>query len=72
MRVKLLDQKRVLAGLICSTHKEHATTLKDKKQLDPEIQIFRNALDFSKVKAMSVWFREMKLWQWTLVRVLTS
>ena len=30
---------------------EHATTVKDKNQLDPEIQIFQNALDFSKVKA---------------------
>ena len=30
---------------------EHATSIKDKKQLDPEIQIFQNALDFSKVKA---------------------
>ena len=52
MRVKLLDQKRVFGRFDLQQYiEEHATTVKDKKQLDPEIQIFQNALDFSKVKA---------------------
>ena len=52
MRVKLLDQKRVFGRVDLQQYiEEHATTVKDKNQLDPEIQIFQNALDFSKVKA---------------------
>ena len=52
MRIKLLDQKRVFGRVDLQQYiEEHATTVKDKNQLDPEIQIFQNALDFSKVKA---------------------
>ena len=52
MRVKQLDQKRVFGRVDLQQYiEEHATAIKDKKQLDPEIQIFQNALDFSKVKA---------------------
>ena len=52
MRVKLLDQKRVFGRVDLQQYiEEHATTVKDKNQLEPEIQIFQNALDFSKVKA---------------------
>ena len=52
MRVKLLDKKRVFGRVDLQQYiEEHATTVKDKNQLDPEIQIFQNALDFSKVKA---------------------
>ncbi|PDH49137.1 MAG: hemolysin [Bacteroidetes bacterium MED-G21] len=52
MRVKQLDQKRVFGRVDLKQYiKEHATTVKDKNQLEPEIQIFQNALDFSSVKA---------------------
>lgn len=52
MRVKLPDQKKVFGRVDLQQYiEEHATTVKDKKQLEPEIQIFQNALDFSKVKA---------------------
>ena len=52
MRVKLRDKKRVFGRVDLQQYiEEHATTVKDKKQLDTEIQIFQNALDFSKVKA---------------------
>ena len=52
IRVKQLDQKRVFGRVDLQQYiEEHATAIKDKKQLDPEIQIFQNALDFSKVKA---------------------
>ena len=52
MRVEQLDQKRVFGRVDLQQYiEEHATTAKDKNQLDPEIQIFQNALDFSKVKA---------------------
>ena len=52
MRVKLRDKKRVFGRVDLQQYiEEHATTVKDKNQLDPEIQIFQNALDFSKVKA---------------------
>ena len=47
-----LDQKRVFGRVDLQQYiEEHATAIKDKKQLDPEIQIFQNALDLSKVKA---------------------
>ena len=52
MRVELHDQKKVFGRVDLRQYiEEHATTAKDKNQLDPEIQIFQNALDFSKVKA---------------------
>ena len=52
MRVKLLDQKRVFGRVDLRQYiEEHATKVKDKNTLEPEIQIFQNALDFSKVKA---------------------
>ncbi len=52
MRVKQLDQKRAFGRVDLQQYiEEHATTVKDKNQLEPEIQIFQNALDFSKVKA---------------------
>ena len=52
MRVKQLDQKRAFGRVDLQEYiEEHATTIKDKNQLEPEIQIFQNALDFSKVKA---------------------
>ena len=52
MRVKLLDQKRVFGRVDLRQYiEEHATKVKDKNMLEPEIQIFQNALDFSKVKA---------------------
>jgi len=52
MLVKMLDQKKVFGRVDLQQYiEEHATTVKDKKQLDTEIQIFQNALDFSKVKA---------------------
>lgn len=52
MRVEQLDQKRVFGRVDLQQYiEEHATSAKDKNQLDPEIQIFQNALDFSKVKA---------------------
>ena len=52
MRVELHDQKKVFGRVDLRQYiEEHATTSKDKNQLDPEIQIFQNALDFSKVKA---------------------
>ena len=52
MRVKLLDKKRVFGRVDLQQYiQEHATTVKDKTQLEPEFQIFKNALNFSKVKA---------------------
>ena len=52
MRVEQLDQKRVFGRVDLQQYiEEHATNVIDKNQLDPEIQIFQNALDFSKVKA---------------------
>ena len=52
MRVKQLDQKRAFGRVDLQQYlEEHATTTKDKNQLETEIQIFQNALDFSKVKA---------------------
>ena len=52
IRVKLLDQKRVFGRVDLRQYiEEHATKVKDKNTLEPEIQIFQNALDFSKVKA---------------------
>ena len=52
MRVKLLDQKRVFGRVDLRQYiEEHATKVKDKNTVEPEIQIFQNALDFSKVKA---------------------
>ena len=52
MRVKQLDQKRAFGRVDLQQYlEEHATTTKDKTQLETEIQIFQNALDFSKVKA---------------------
>ena len=60
MRIKLLDQKRVFGRVDLQQYiEEHATAIKDKNQLDPEIQIFQNALDFSKVKAREcIWFEK--------------
>ena len=52
MRVELLDQKRVFGRVDLQQYlEEHANTAKEKNQLETEIQIFQNALDFSKVKA---------------------
>lgn len=52
MRVELLDQKRVFGRVDLQQYiEEHATTAKEKNVLETEIQIFQNALDFSKVKA---------------------
>ena len=52
MHLEQLDQKRVFGRVDLQQYiEEHATNAKDKNQLDPEIQIFQNALDFSKVKA---------------------
>ncbi len=52
IRIKLLDQKRVFGRVDLRQYiEEHATKVKDKNTLEPEIQIFQNALDFSKVKA---------------------
>tara|TARA_B100001057_G_C22835287_1_gene944981 strand:+ start:894 stop:2159 length:1266 start_codon:yes stop_codon:yes gene_type:complete len=52
MRVKQLDQKKAFGRTDLEQYiKEHATSRKDKKELETEIQIFQNALDFSTVKA---------------------
>ena len=52
MRVELLDQKRVFGMVDLQQYlEEHANTAKEKNLLETEIQIFQNALDFSKVKA---------------------
>ena len=52
MRVELLDQKRVFGRVDLQQYlEEHANTAKEKNLLETEIQIFQNALDFSKVKA---------------------
>ena len=52
MRVKQLDEKRAFGRIDLQQYlEEHATEGVDKEQLEPEIQIFQNALDFSKVKA---------------------
>ena len=52
MCVELLDQKRVFGRVDLQQYlEEHANTAKEKNQLETEIQIFQNALDFSKVKA---------------------
>lgn len=52
MRVKQLDQKKAFGRTDLEQYiKEHATSRKDKKELETEIQIFQNALDFSSVKA---------------------
>ena len=52
MRVKQLDQKPVFGRVDLKQYlQEHATIQDDKEDLDTEIQIFQNALDFSKVKA---------------------
>ena len=52
MRVKQLDQKKAFGRTDLEQYiKEHATSRRDKKELETEIQIFQNALDFSTVKA---------------------
>ena len=52
MRVEQLDEKPVFVRVDLQQYlKEHTTTQDDKELLETEIQIFQNALDFSKVKA---------------------
>jgi len=52
MRLKQIDQKRVFGRVDLQQYiEEHARDIKDKNQIETEIQIFQNALTFSKVKA---------------------
>ena len=52
IRIKQLDQKRVFGKVDLQQYiEEHARSAKDKNQIETEIQIFQNALTFSKVKA---------------------
>ena len=52
MRVKAIDQKRVFGRFDLQKYiEEHTNSGQNSGQLETEIQIFQNALDFSKVKA---------------------
>ena len=70
MRIKLLDQKRVFGRVDLQQYiEEHATAIKTKINLTQKFKYFKTLLIFQKLKQGSVWFREMKLWQWTLARI---
>tara|TARA_B100001093_G_scaffold520337_1_gene614821 strand:+ start:3256 stop:4515 length:1260 start_codon:yes stop_codon:yes gene_type:complete len=52
MRVKQLDQKPAFARTDLEQYlKEHTKTRENQEDIDTEIKIFQNALDFSRVKA---------------------
>ena len=51
LRVEQIDEKRVFGRVDLQQYLEEHATKRSKEEVDSEIQIFQNALDFSEVKA---------------------
>lgn len=51
LRVEKIDEKRVFGRVDLQQYLEEHATKRSKEEVDSEIQIFQNALDFSEVKA---------------------